>query len=95
MNENAVTVIRNYVNENLFIPARNWSDYEFKRRSYERWAAHEIIKRVDKTPEKEPFFIILYFRYQMDALSSIREDSDAEFIFITARDTADEILELF
>lgn len=95
MNENAVTIIRNYINENLFMPTRNWSDYEFKRRSYERWAADEIIKRIDETLETEPFFTILYFRYQMDALSSIREDSDAEFIFITARDTADEIILLF
>lgn len=88
-------IIHNYIDENLFIPAWNWSSYEFRRRSYERWAANEIIKRITETPEVEPFFIILYFRHQMDTLSDIRENSGAEFIFITARDTADEIISLF
>lgn len=88
-------VIYNYINKNFFTPAWDWSEYEFKRRSYGRWAANEILNRVTETPELDPFFVILYFRYQMDALSSVREDSDIEFIFITARDTADEIISLF
>ena len=88
-------IIHNYINEKLFTPAWNWSDYEFRRRSYERWAANEIIERIITMPETEPFFIMLYFKYQMDALSGICEDSDAEFIFITARNIADEIISLF
>lgn len=87
--------IHNYINKNLFTPARDWSEYEFRRRSYGRWAANEILNRVTEMPETDPFFVILYFRYQMDVLSTVREDSDAEFIFITARDTADEIISLF
>lgn len=88
-------IIHNYINKNLFAPVCDWSEYEFRRRCYERWAANEILKRVTETPETTPFFVILYFRYQMDVLSTVREDSDAEFIFITARDTADEIISLF
>ena len=87
--------IHNYINNNLFTPAWVWSEYEFRRRSYGRWAANEILNRVMEMPETDPFFVILYFRYQMDVLSTVREDSDAEFIFITARDTADEIISLF
>ena len=87
--------IHNYINKNLFTPALDWPKYEFRRRSYGRWAANEILNRVTETPELDPFLVILYFRYQMDVLSTVREDSDAEFIFITARNTADEIISLF
>lgn len=90
-----MVVIYNYIEKHLFSPAAAWSDYEFKRRSYARWAACEIMDRVMKSEDKEPFFIILYFIYQTDKLAEIREDSDAEFIFKTARQTAEEILELF
>ena len=79
----------------MFPPAWDWPEYEFRRRSYGCWAANEILTRVTEAPEINPFFVILYFRYQMDILSTVREDSDAEFIFITARDTADEIISLF
>ncbi len=88
-------IIHNYIKKRLFTPGWDWSEYEFKRRCYGRWAAYEIIKRISENPEIDPFIIILHFRHQMDAISSLREDSDAEFIFITARDTADEIISLF
>lgn len=87
--------IYNYIEENLFAPARDWPEHEFRRRSYERWAAYKILKRILKAPEVEPFLVILYFRYQMDYLSRIREHSDAEFIFTTARNIVDEIITLF
>lgn len=87
--------IYNYIEENLFAPARKWPEHEFRKRSYGRWAAYEILKRIQNTPEAAPFLVILYFRYEMDYLSGIREDSDAEFMFITARDIADEIITLF
>lgn len=89
-----MVVIYNYINENLFAPAAAWSENEFERRSYARWAACEIMDRIMRF-ESEPFFIILYFIHQVDKLSELREDSDAEFIFKTARETAEEILELF
>ena len=88
-------IIHNYIKKDLFAPTWEWSEYEFRRRSYGRWAANEILNRVAEMPETDPFFVILYFRHQMDVLSSVREDSDAEFIFITARDTADKIISLF
>lgn len=88
-------IIHNYINKNLFIPAWDWSEYEFRRRSYGRWAANEILNRITEMPETDPFFMILYFRYQMDTLACVREGSNAEFIFITARDMADEIISLF
>lgn len=48
-----------------------------------------------RAEETEPFFIILYFMHQVDKLAELREDSNAEFIFKTARETVEEILELF
>lgn len=95
MNEDEIMVIYDYINENLFAPAQDWPEYQFRKRSYERWAADEMMKRITETPEVDPFIVVLYFRNQMDNLSGIREKSDAEFIFLTARDTADEIIQLF
>lgn len=86
-------IIHNYINKNLFAPDRNWSEYEFRKRCYERWAANEILTRIAEMPELDPFFVVLYFRYQMNVLADIRED--AEFIFITAREIADDIISLF
>lgn len=88
-------IIHNYVDKNLFAPAWEWPEHEFRRRSYGRWAANELKKRIIEMPEVDPFLVVLYFRYQMDALSHVREDSEAEFMFITARNTADEIISLF
>lgn len=87
-------IIHNYINKNLFAPVWDWSEYEFRRRCYERWAANEILNRVTETPELNQFFVVLYFRHQMDSLASVREGSDGEFIFTTARDVADEIVSL-
>ena len=88
-------IIHNHINKNLFTPEWDWSEYEFRRRSYGRWAANEILNHIAKASDTDPFFEILCFRYQMDTLASVREGSDAEFIFITARDMADEIISLF
>ncbi len=95
MNEEAVMIIHDYINKNLFAPAGDWPEYQFEKRSYEIWAANEILNRIIETPELDPLLAILYFRYQMTTLAGIREDSDAEFIFITARDIADKIMLLF
>ena len=91
----AVVLIYEYIKKNLFKPEYNCSDYEFKRRSYARWAANEIMNRVTISHQTEPFYIILYFIYQMNKFADDYEKPDAKFIFMTARNTAEEILSLF
>lgn len=93
INRDSVIIIHNYINKNLFTPCHNWPEFEFKRRCYARWAAYEIINRIIEIPESEIFLTILYFMHEMDEFAGIRKDS--EFIFITARNTAEEILSLF
>ena len=91
----AIIIVYNYIKQNLFEPSCNWSDFNFKKRSYERWAACEILDRIMKTEKHEPFYIILYFIYQMDKFSKIHEDSDSGFMFKTARDIGEKIISLF
>lgn len=43
MNEIAIAKVNAYIDERLFAPSRSWSDYKFEQRSYERWAAFEVI----------------------------------------------------
>ena len=93
--KDAVWIISNYISEHLFIGNSNWPDSVFKKRCYARWAAYEIMKRIANLQETEPLIIILDFWNQMSELSTVREDSDAELIFVTARDTANELLTLF
>ena len=92
--EEAVRIIYAYINERLFIVENDLFDYGFRRKCYARWAAYEIANEITNSLE-EPFFIVLHFMYLMDNLSKIRKHSDAEFIFVTARNTAEEILKLF
>lgn len=42
----AISVIQEYIDEYLFIPAINWPDNEFNIRCYSRWAADELIFRM-------------------------------------------------
>lgn len=96
MNEVAADTIQNYIYESLFEPHYGWPKIEFDRRSYARWAANEILSRVKtEGSERSVLDIIEEFRIEMDHYSVFDSDRDREFIFITARETAEDIGSLF
>ena len=86
----AIEYIQDYIWENLFEPNVHWPMYEFKRRSYARWAAFEILKRIKLSNEK-PMHIVYKFYCTMDDFSKVDSDHDIAFLFKTAYETAEDI----
>lgn len=102
--EVAVSIIQEYIDENLFEPNANWPEHEFKIRSYERWAGEELIKRitdesmilpVSGRTQKSPFRIIERYIDEMDYHATRTDNQHHRFIFSVARDTAIDIIILF
>ena len=95
MHEIAVAVISDYIEDALFEPAKNWPDTWFIQRSYERWAAGEILTRVSDNPTTSAVSIIESFMIQMLIFSSKAKDTKGPNIFTIAKETAEDILLLF
>lgn len=98
----AIGVIEQYINEHLLAPCATWDKYEFKKRSYERWAAYEICEKIMDSPLEDPSSIIETFmleaQYYAD-ICELRSDSiftlNRSFIFQCAANIAEELLSLF
>ncbi len=88
--EQAVSIIQHYIQEYLPPPARSWDKQEFKKRSYQLWAAYEICNRIMDNPCKSPFRAIDGFVFEM-AIYTDTDDPTARFIFTNALETAKEI----
>lgn len=96
MKEVAVSVIQEYIDEYLFEPSITWPDSEFNRRSYSRWAAEEILSRVIQEPSnRDPLDIIEEFANEMDRYLDYSDDKAIYFIFIVAKETAEDVAFLF
>lgn len=92
--EIAVSIIREYIDQNLFSPSYSWPKDEFKKRSYSQWAAYEIINRIMDKPFDMPICVIENFIYEMTAYTYCG-DKYNNFIFHTAIETAEELILLF
>lgn len=98
----AIEVIEQYINEHLLAPYATWDKYEFKKRSYERWAAYEICEKIMDSPLEDPSSVIETFmlkaQYYAD-ICELRSDSiftlNRGFIFKCAANIAEELLSLF
>ena len=91
----AELVIREFLDEYLFEPERNWPKREFENRSYERWAAKEILRRLN---ESRSMGVINTIQKFIEDLYIFEEDSDdwtSVRIFRLAREIAEDILKLF
>lgn len=96
MYELEVETIQDYIDQCLFEPDYRWPKLEFERRSYSRWAASEILNRVQAEKDgRKVIDIIKEFLWEMDCHSEIDYDRHVAFIFETARETAEDISFLF
>lgn len=94
MDERAIFAIKEYMYD-LFEPARNWPDYEFRKRSYARWAAAEILKCIQKQPNRPSIEVVKDFVRKTDDFSGIEHDNrNDSFIFYVAHDVATDILDI-
>ena len=94
MNEDAIRKVILYLDESLFEPGRMWPDHIFEERSYSRWAANEIIRRLMDCPFDAPIEIVEAFMLTMIMHTYTVRDPRKKRIFSIARDTAFNILQL-
>lgn len=92
INELAVDRLLNYIDAYLFAPEISWDSYQFEERSYERWAAFELLERMMDHPLEDPETLVEEFVFMVDLYSRLHKDSKTSFIFTTAKETAEDIL---
>ncbi len=96
MSDLAVTLIMDFVHKYLFPPAFSWDKHEFKKRSFQQWAAYEICERIMDRPFDPPLDTIENFMFEMYIYACFGdEDEHRTFIFQTAVETAEELALLF
>lgn len=91
----AVSIIQRHVEEHLFSPSFTWPKYEFRKRSYQQWAAYEICDRILDKPFDDPITVIENFMFKMAMYACYGEDEQRSFIFQSAVETAEELSLLF
>lgn len=93
MSKEAVLAIRAYIHKYLFAPRFDWPANEFRRRSYSRWAATEIIAMIENDPiNRDPISNIKKFMDDMDHYLNMSENRETYFIFMIAKETAEDII---
>ena len=95
MYEVSTMVVTNYMNDFLPEPDIHWPKEEFEKRTYARWAAGEILKRIMDRPEDDPVEIIDEFSMEVMYYSQNTEGTPNHLIFETAFETAEQIGCLF
>lgn len=94
MDERAIFAIKEYMYD-LFEPGRNWPKYEFQKRSYARWATAEILRCIQKQPNRPLMEVVKDFVRKTDEYSGIdHDDRNDSFIFYVAHDVATDILDI-
>lgn len=94
--DTAVSIICEYAREYLTSPSFDWPKDEFSKRSYQQWAAYEIIHRIMDHPFTDPVYIIEEFMFEMAMYTGYgEEDETRSFIFQYAVETAEELILLF
>lgn len=93
MNREAV-LIREYIDECLpNEPGRYWPPYYFKKSSYSRWIANEILETVELLDDSHSIMSVVRSYYdKMDDFSEL--DPKTKEIFEIARETAGDILDM-
>ena len=92
MNDEAVTTIFRYLEEYLFEPMKNWPKEEFEKRSYERWAAYEIVESLIDHPFATADMVIDEFILKMIFFAHLAKEKKQQFMF--AIDVAETIQSL-
>lgn len=90
----AAQKIMDYIDEFLFEYPCDVDKQIFKERSYSRWAAFYIVEQLMSNPFVAPDDIIEEFIIKWTIFSCINKDTEANFVFTIASDTAEELLKL-
>lgn len=92
--DTALARIQYYVDEYLSVPDFSWDKYNFKKRSYQRWAAYEICNQIMDKPYEDSVVVVETFILEMTVYACYGKDEQCSFIFQNAIETAKDILSL-
>lgn len=81
-----------YCLNSLLKTASKQRGYDLQQESYSRWAARELIIRLEKDQETPPLILIEKFRDQMNEFSCVNPSTS--YIFSCAKDMAEWIIDL-
>lgn len=95
MDDTAIFVITRFIEECLFEPGINWPENEFKRRSYSRGAAFEVLEQIMDNPLESPALVIEKFLIKLTFYLYMTDDANKNLIFSVAVETIEEILGMF
>lgn len=87
-------LIASYKRRWLFIPGKHWAKYDVLYRAYSRWAADELMDRMQQSPHTDPIRITEEFVAQMDAYYEKSSCEACWQLFGIARDAGKDILDL-
>lgn len=90
-NDNAISTVRHCINS-LLNDAVNKRGYSLAQESYSKWAARELLIRLEKNKGRPPLMIIEEFRDQMDRYSTMNVRTS--YPFSCAKDMAEWIIDL-
>lgn len=89
--ERAIDTVSYCIHKSIKSTAK-WRGYNLAQESYSRWAARELLIRLEKNHNIPPLIIIEEFRDQMDDYSC--KNPHTSYIFSCAKDMADWIIDL-
>lgn len=90
-NDNAISTIRYCINS-LLSGTANKRGYSLAQESYSKWAARELLIRLEQNRGLPPLMIIEDFRDQMDRYSTM--NIRTSYPFSCAKDMAEWIIDL-
>lgn len=88
--EVAIETIIDYIEGTLIEPRSNWPKWIFERRTYERWAAEELLTLVADHPEIDPMNIMTTFISKMEMYRDL--EGKASKMFKIAAEVGEDIL---
>lgn len=94
MIEDALIKIQNYVDTYLYEPLKNWNKYDIQKRSYERWAAYEIMNSILDHPIDDPVWTIENYMFTVGMYADLDPLAKENGPFMVAIEVAEELLSL-
>lgn len=95
IDDTAILKTITYIEENLYEPQSNWSEYRFSQHSYARWAANEILELLINNPFARPGDLIERFLinvYHLKTQAKKKKDKKVSDIFKVTIKTAEDLL---
>lgn len=89
----AISLIKEYADTHYKKPS-SMEKYELEKQSYSQWAIYEIINRIMDHPKEFPIYIVEDYLFEMATYAHRGENEHQCFIFYTAVEMAEKVLEM-